>query len=140
MSASVSAVSSSAAAQTTSTATSLSTTQQLGSQEFLQLLVTQLQNQDPLNPMDDQDFIAQLAQFSTLEQITEQTRWAKMTFGLGLVGHQISFKTDDGEILQGVVQALRITDGTPILSLEDREIKLDQVVGAAWNQESSEEE
>lgn len=42
---------------------------QLGKQEFLQLLVTQLRHQDPLNPSDPQDFAAQLAQFSTLEQL-----------------------------------------------------------------------
>jgi flagellar basal-body rod modification protein FlgD len=41
----------------------------LGKNEFLQLLITKLQNQDPLRPMDDEDFITQLAQFSTLEQM-----------------------------------------------------------------------
>jgi flagellar basal-body rod modification protein FlgD len=41
----------------------------LGRNDFLTLLVTQLQNQDPLNPMESQDFSAQLAQFSSLEQL-----------------------------------------------------------------------
>jgi len=43
-----------------------STTDVLGKDDFLQLLVTQLQNQDPLNPMDSTEFTAQLAQFSSL--------------------------------------------------------------------------
>lgn len=41
----------------------------LGKDDFLQLMITKLRYQDPLNPMDDADFIAQLAQFSTLEQM-----------------------------------------------------------------------
>lgn len=43
--------------------------QQLGRDDFMKLLVTKLENQDPLKPMDDEDFIAQLAQFATLEQM-----------------------------------------------------------------------
>jgi flagellar basal-body rod modification protein FlgD len=43
---------------------------ELGKEEFLSLLITQLQNQDPLDPMDNSEFVAQLAQFSSLEQMT----------------------------------------------------------------------
>lgn len=43
----------------------------LGQQDFLTLLVTQLRNQDPLNPLDNETFVAQLAQFSTVSGITE---------------------------------------------------------------------
>lgn len=45
----------------------------LGKDEFLKILMTQLQNQDPLDPMDDRDFISQMATFSSLEQMMQMT-------------------------------------------------------------------
>ena len=45
--------------------------QELGKDAFMQLLVSQMQNQDPINPQSNEDFIAQLAQFSSLEQMQE---------------------------------------------------------------------
>ncbi|QLA16655.1 flagellar hook assembly protein FlgD [Desulfolutivibrio sulfoxidireducens] len=64
----VSSVLSSYGTDTSTTTTDSST--ELGKEAFLQLLLTQLTYQDPLDPMDDQDFVAELAQFSSLEQLT----------------------------------------------------------------------
>ncbi|MHC1713926.1 MAG: flagellar hook assembly protein FlgD [Solidesulfovibrio sp.] len=65
----VSSILGSSSSSTTSTSTSA--TSSLGVDAFLQLLVTQLQYQDPLDPMDDKEFVAELATFSSLEQLTE---------------------------------------------------------------------
>ncbi|KAF5042658.1 hypothetical protein DSECCO2_510320 [anaerobic digester metagenome] len=72
----------------------------LGKDAFLKLLVTQLQNQDPLNPLDDKEFIAQLAQFSGLEQmtnvaegitaLTEKTAQQDMMSAVNYIGKQIA--------------------------------------------------
>src|SRR2546421_13117341 len=81
---------------TTSTggnAVTQATNSQIGKDTFLKLLAAQLQNQNPLNPTDDQQFLAQMAQMSEVEQVTnlaasqqEATSSQQMTEAVGLIG------------------------------------------------------
>ena len=57
---------------------------------FLRLLITQMQHQDPLNPMDDRDFIAQMAQFSALEQAQHQTRAMERQQAYSMIGKTVA--------------------------------------------------
>ena len=61
----------------------------LGQDAFLRLLMTQLQFQDPLNPMDDRDFLAQMAQFSALEQQQHMTRSMERHQAHGMIGKEV---------------------------------------------------
>lgn len=87
----------------------------LGQQQFMQLLVAQIQHQDPLEPIKNQDFLAQLAQFSTLEsmdnlnsQFSQFLKAEQLSQAAGLLGQTITY----GEAgHQGVVEELRIDEG-----------------------------
>ena len=58
----------------------------LGKDDFLQLLITQLQHQDPMNPASDTEFIAQVAQFSSLEQMQNMNSATQQQQGYALIG------------------------------------------------------
>lgn len=112
---------------TTATTTVQSKSNQLGKMDFLNILVTQLRYQDPLNPMDDKEFISQLAQFSTLEQMTEQTKWAAMNYAQSLVGQPVLFRGAQGELNQGIVDSVAMVNGEPLLTVGENQITLEQV-------------
>jgi flagellar basal-body rod modification protein FlgD len=98
--------------------------QNLGKEDFLQLLLKQLSYQDPLSPMEDKEFIAQMAQFSSLEQIKSMadgftslsntlsrdfSRIAEMISGTeaaSALGKNVEVDTGDGKTIQGVVSAV----------------------------------
>lgn len=97
---------------------------ELGKDAFLQLLVTQMQNQDPLNPSSDTEFIAQLAQFSALEQMQNLNVSMQNQNAYGLVGKNviISVGLSKGEVtntVAGYVQYVEMRDGKAYLAINE---------------------
>ena len=86
--------------------------QSLGKDDFLKLLITQLSYQDPTSPMEDKEFIAQMAQFSTLEQMTSMAAdFAKLTSMItgteasSALGKNVEL-VDGERVIQGTVKAV----------------------------------
>ena len=98
----------------------------MGKDDFLKLLVGQLQHQDPLAPSDDQQWIGQMAQFSQLEQVTntaQDTARIATELGrsgaLGLIGRTVTYNDADGNPHTGVVGQVDIgTDGKAALTVD----------------------
>lgn len=98
---------------------------ELGKDEFLKLLLTELRYQDAQDPVKDKEFIAQMAQFSSLEQTTNLVNaFEKMasrtgnTEALNMLGAIVTaVKKDGGEAVTGLVQSIKYTDAGPELTL-----------------------
>lgn len=125
---SVSATSGTAgAAGTGNSTTPTNKTNDLGKDDFLKLLVAQLQSQDPLNPMEDKEFISQMAQFTSLEQMKNVSNAVQITQATSYIGKQVTWDDDTGEQQTGVVKAVRIVGGEPKIVVGDQTIALAKV-------------
>lgn len=112
--------------------------QELGKDQFLSILITQLRHQDPLQPMQDREFIAQMAQFTSLEQLMNiNTQLTAMSQSLGaassLIGKQISwmYKPEDGSesvMKSGIVDSIIVREGVHYAKVGDSEVSLDQIM------------
>ena len=107
----------------------------LGKDEFIKILMTQLQNQDPLNPMEDKDFIAQMATFSQLEQmmnmassidtLVQNQLISPVIQYSHMVGKEVSYEdiseSNQKEVITSKVVSVSQKDGWAILELENGE-------------------
>ncbi len=98
-------------------------TSELGKDAFLQLLVTQMQYQDPLNPQDNSEFVSQLAEFSSLEQMQNMVTATNNTQALSIVGKYAIVEVGKSSGLSntttvaGWVDYVQMTDGKAQLSI-----------------------
>lgn len=106
----------------------------IGQDQFLQLLIAQLQNQDPLDPVTDRDFIAQLTSLNTLQGITslnatfaEVLKLQQLTNGSNLIGKTVEYLAAGGETAAGTVDSVVVQDGQFVLDVGGTRVGLDQI-------------
>ncbi|NRF91189.1 flagellar hook capping protein [Paenibacillus frigoriresistens] len=108
----------------------------LGKDDFLKILITQLQNQDPTQPLQDKEFIAQMAQFTSVEQLTNMAGEMKLMrqslgFVSGLIGKSITWTNIDssGASVEktGVIDSITFKDGNQYANVKGEEISLDKL-------------
>ena len=116
---------------------------QMGKEAFMELLVQQLKNQDPLSPMDNDQFISQLTQMSSLEGIQNlndnlvglamlqqgNALMSQLTQSSALIGKEVTYMDyDTGEERIGAVQSVKIQDGLAVLNIDGTDVPLASVM------------
>jgi flagellar basal-body rod modification protein FlgD len=119
-------------------ATKKASTATLDKDSFLKLLVAQLQHQDPTSPQDSTQWTAQMAQFSTVEQLTnlststtKAAKSAAMSQAVGLLGREVSY-TANQQQFTGTVQRVDAGADAPTLMIDGvTGVSLDSITGVA---------
>jgi len=122
---------------TTASTTSTTATTAMGKDEFLKMLVAQLKYQNPLDPASGTDFAAQLAQFSSLEQLTNLNdninSFVMNTSTLqavNLIGKEVSAGEGESQV-KGTVTAVSFSNGSVYLTVGEQEVALSDVTSVS---------
>jgi len=112
----------------------------IGIEDFLKILTSQLNNQDPLKPLENQEFVAQIAQFANLEQsrqlnvkLDSMLNYQSAMQSVGMLGRTVDVEQGSG-LVTGKVTALDVSSGTPLMTVTTtsgsflEKISLSQVV------------
>ena len=101
-------------------------------EDFLTLMVAQLKNQDFMNPVDDTQYVTQLAQISTMQQMEEMAYNAKSTYVTSLVGKTVTAAkfTVAGDLkkTEGVVNKVSLLDGKFVIYVEGESYGMDEIM------------
>lgn len=101
-------------------------------EDFLTLMVAQLKNQDFMNPVDDTQYVTQLAQISTMQQMEEMAYNAKSSYVASLVGKNVSAAkfTVSGELKKadGVVEKISLLDGKFVIYVDGEAFSMDEIM------------
>lgn len=101
-------------------------------QDFLQLMIAQLRNQDFTNPVDDTQYVSQLAQFATMQQMQELAYYSKTNYTLGLVGKTVTVASYSlgGNVNKdvGPVEKVALVNNEYLVTVNGKSYKLNQIM------------
>lgn len=125
-----------------STTTKDRKTGELGKDDFLNLLVTQLRYQDPLKPVDDKEFIGQMAQFSSLEQMQNMNTSLSQSQAFSLIGKHITAnivdeKTKETNTVEGDVSSVKVEKGKTYVVVKGKDIPVEKITDVTEGMRSS---
>lgn len=125
-----------AASSLYSTAPTTPPDQTMDSNMFMNLLVTQLQNQDPSSPMDTNDMITQTTELATMEKLTSMDTTSTNNYSLNmrtsaaaLIGQQVSYIDANGNIVTGKATSVSFSGDTPQVTVGSQSVALDAISG-----------
>lgn len=126
------------------TSSSTSSSDGMDKDAFLNILVTQMQYQDPLEPTTNEDFLAQMAQFSSLEQMQNLNTSFSMQQGYNLVGKSViglsvNSVTSESTYVEGIVDSVRLKNGDTYLSVDGIDVLLSDVEAVVNNSTSNDD-
>ena len=120
----------------TSTAATRTPTKTFDSQMFLNLLVTQLRNQDPSSPMDSTQMVQQTSQLASMEQLTSLTKTTTDGYSLqmrsaaaNILGKSVSYTDADGVPKTGIASAVSFSGDTPVITVGSDTVNFDALTG-----------
>jgi flagellar basal-body rod modification protein FlgD len=94
---------------------------ELGKDDFLKLMIAQLQAQDPLSPANGTEYVSELAQFTQLEQTTNLATNSERAGAVQLIGHMVAFTDPSGTVAIGKVVSAQTSGSTTTLTIEGAE-------------------
>jgi flagellar basal-body rod modification protein FlgD len=108
----------------------------LGADAFMQLLLTQLKNQDPLEPLKENEMITQMAQLNSVQELrTMNTSLSSLNLsnqlqsGSSMIGKLVSYTNTDGDILEGIVHSVSVKENSVLLNINNQLIPFASITG-----------
>jgi flagellar basal-body rod modification protein FlgD len=104
------------------------TSKTLTQNDFLTLVAAEMSNQDPLNPTSNTEYIAQMAQFSALEQSKSMQKEISALQANSLLGRKVTVEDKDENTFQGTVSSVQLDNGIPSIEVNGRFYSMDSLI------------